>query len=156
MVLGLIGAVVPLLPGPFIIWIGALVWAWGDSFTRVGWVTLSVLFLLALVAWASDFLINMLISRRSGASWKAIGGSIVGGILGGIAFNGLIPIVGSLIGALIGAVAGAYLVEYLNTRDTRAAFTAVRAYMGSVLLAALVEIAISVSMIGIFAWQAFL
>jgi uncharacterized protein YqgC (DUF456 family) len=156
MLLGLIGAVVPLLPGPLIIWIGAFVWAWGDGFTRVGWVTLAVLFVLALVAWASDFLINMLVSRRAGARWKAIFGSIVGGIAGGIALSGLLPIIGSLVGAILGAVAGAFAVEYWNTRNSQQAFVAVRAYIGSVLLASLVEIAIAVSMIGIFAWSAFL
>lgn len=156
MLLGLIGAVVPLLPGPFLIWVGALVWAWGDGFARVGWPMLTLLLVLALVAWASDFLINMLISRRAGASWKSIFGSIVGGVVGGIALNGLIPIAGSLVGAILGAVAGAWLVEYWNTRSSSAAFTAVRAYMGSVLLASLIEIAISVSMIGLFAWRAFL
>lgn len=155
MLLGLIGAVVPLLPGPMIIWAGALVWAWGDGFVRLGWPTLLLLLLLALVAWASDFLINMLVSRRAGASWKAIAGSIVGGLLGGIALSGLIPVAGSLLGALIGAVAGAFAVEYWNTRNLQTAFVAVRAYMGSVLLASLVEIAISVTMIGLFAFQAF-
>jgi len=156
MLVGLIGSVVPLLPGPVVIWFGALVWSWGDGFTRVGWGTLALLLVLALVAWASDFLLNMLLSRRAGASWKAIAGSIVGGILGGFALNGVFPIVGSLVGALLGAVLGAYAVEYLNTRNTQAALLAVRAYMGSMLLAALIEIAIAVSMVGIFVWRAFL
>lgn len=155
MILGLIGAVVPLLPGPMIIWAGALVWAWADGFERLGWPMLLLLLLLALVAWASDFLINILISRRSGASWKAIFGSIVGGLVGGIALSGLFPVAGSLLGALLGAVLGAFAVEYWNTRNPQTAFVAVRAYIGSVLLASLVEIAISVTMVGLFAWQAF-
>lgn len=155
-VLGLIGAVVPILPGPLIIWAGALVWAWGDGFARIGWPTLVVLLVLAVFAWASDFLINLLVSRRAGASWKAIFGAIAGGLAGGILLSGVVPVAGSLIGAVLGALAGSFVVEYLNTRDTQAALTAMRAYVGSMLLASLLEVIIAVSMVGLFVWQAFL
>ncbi len=102
-VLGLIGAVVPLLPGPLLIWIGAFVWAWGDGFVHVGWPTLIALLLLALFAWASDFLLTMLVGRKAGASWRAIFGAIVGGIVGGILLSGFVPIIGSLVGAILGS-----------------------------------------------------
>ena len=157
-ILGVIGSVVPLLPGPLIIWIGALVWAWDNDFARVGVPTLAFLLILALVAWTSDFFINTILSRRAGASWKSIFGSILGGILGGILLSGLIPvpIFGSLIGATIGALVGAFVVEYLDKRDTTAAFTAMKSYIGSVALASIVEIVIAMTMVFIFAWQAFL
>lgn len=155
-ILGMIGAVVPILPGPFIIWLGALLWAWGDGFTRIGWPTLIVLLVLAALAWAGDFLINMLISRRAGASWKAIGGAILGGIAGGFLLSGVVPLLGSLVGAVIGALVGTFVVEYLNTRDSKAALTAMRAYTGSMLLASVLEVIIAVVMVSLFAWQAFL
>lgn len=155
-ILGLIGSVVPILPGPFIIWLGALLWAWGDGFVRIGWPLLTVLFLLAIFAWASDVLINMMLSRKAGASWRAIGGSIVGGLIGGFVLSGVFPVVGSLVGALAGAPAGAFLVEYMSTRNSAAAFVAVRAYIGSMLIASLLEVIIAVAMVSLFAWQAFL
>ncbi len=154
-ILGLIGAVVPLLPGPIIIWLGALLWAWGDGFVRVGWPTLTLLLLLALLAWASDFLLTMMIGRKSGASWRAIGGAIVGGIVGGLLLSGIVPIIGSLVGAILGALTGAFVVEYSATRSNEAALRAMKAYLGSMALAALVEVLITVAMVSIFAWQAF-
>lgn len=154
-ILGLVGAVVPLLPGPFLIWLGALVWAWGDGFARVGWPTLIILLLLALLAWAADFLLTMLIGRKAGASWRAIGGAIVGGIVGGLMLSGLVPIIGSLVGAILGALAGTFLVEYSATHSSEAALRAMKAYIGSMALAAGVEILITVAMVSIFAWQAF-
>ncbi len=154
-ILGLIGAVVPLLPGPIIIWLGALLWAWGDGFVRVGWPTLSLLLLLALLGWASDFLLTMMIGRKSGASWRAIGGAIVGGIVGGLLLSGIVPIIGSLVGAILGALTGAFVVEYSATRSNEAALRAMKAYLGSMALAALVEVLITVAMVSIFAWQAF-
>lgn len=157
-ILGVIGSVVPLLPGPLIIWGGALVWAWDNDFVRVGIPTLVVLLIMALLAWTSDFLINTILSRRAGASWKSIFGSILGGILGGILLSGLIPVpvFGSLIGATIGALAGAFAIEYYDKRDVNAAVNTMKSYLGSVALAAAVEIMISLSMVFIFVWQAFL
>ncbi len=155
-VVGLIGAVVPILPGPMIIWLGALVWAWGDGFDRIGWPTLLILLVLALGAWASDFLLNMLVSRRAGASWQAIAAAIVGGLAGGLLLSGVVPVLGSLVGAVLGALAGTYVVEYAHTRDSGAALTAMRAYVGSMLLASLLEVIIAVVMVSLFAWQAFL
>jgi uncharacterized protein YqgC (DUF456 family) len=155
-VLGLIGSVVPLLPGPMVIWMGILMWAWGDAFERIGWGLLTLLLLLALVAWASDFLINMLVSRKAGASWAAIFASIAGGIVGGLALNGVIPILGSLLGAAIGAIGGMFAVEYWRTREWRKAGVAVRSYLGSMVIASMIEIAIAVTMVGLFAWRAFL
>jgi uncharacterized protein len=154
MVLGLAGSVIPLLPGPILIWLGALVWAWGDGFQRVGWPTLLVLGVVTLVAWTSDLFLSTVVSRRAGASWKAIGGSILGGLVGGILLSG-VPILGTVVGALLGAVAGMWGVEYSVRRDGKAALAAVRAYISGFAVAALVEMTLAFLMLGIFAWQAF-
>ena len=98
--LGLVGVILPLVPGPLLIWLGALVWAWGDGFARVNWVVLAVLGVLAALAWASDILLTTAMSRRSGVSWKAIGGAVVGGLVGGLLLVE-IPIIGTLFGALL-------------------------------------------------------
>ena len=40
MVLGLIGSLLPVVPGPVFIWLGVLTWAWSDGFQAIGWPTL--------------------------------------------------------------------------------------------------------------------
>src|SRR5581483_2764629 len=50
MLVGLVGAVVPIIPGPPLIWLGALAWAYGENFRHVDWITLVVLGVIALVA----------------------------------------------------------------------------------------------------------
>lgn len=50
MFLGLLGSVVPIVPGPFLIWLAAVAWAWKDGFQAVGWPTLFFLGLLTVVA----------------------------------------------------------------------------------------------------------
>jgi uncharacterized protein len=153
-IIGVVGAIVPVLPGPLIIWIGMLLWAWVDGFVRIGWWTLIILAVLALIAWISDFLLSTVISRRAGASWRSILGSIVGGIAGAILMS-WIPLLGTVLGALLGAAAGMWLVEYYDKGNAQAATTALRAYIVSMAAAAVVELGLVFIMLGIFAWQAF-
>lgn len=152
--LGVIGTVVPVLPGPLLIWVGAWLWAWADGFYRIGWGTLTVLALLAGLAWGADLLLSTVMSRRAGASWYAILGAVVGGLLGALLLS-FIPILGTLLGALVGAVAGMWAVEYWRKRDTQAATAAVRAYLASVLVGAAIKTATATVMIIIFAVRAF-
>jgi uncharacterized protein YqgC (DUF456 family) len=153
--IGLAGSVIPVLPGPMLIWLGAFVWAWADGFTRIGWPTLIILGLLALAAWGSDIFLTTVMSRRAGASWKAILGAIVGGIAGATLLSAL-PLLGTVLGAMLGAMAGMWLVEYWDKGNARAATTAVQAYVASIVFAAILELVIALVMIAIFAAQAFL
>lgn len=152
--LGLIGAVVPVLPGPFLIWLGAFVWAWADDFARVGWGTLAVLGLLAVAAWGADLFLSTVMSRRAGASWKAIFGAIGGGILGAF-FLTWVPFLGTVLGAILGAMAGMWVVEYFDKGSAPAATRAVQAYVSSLILAAVVEMTLALLMVALFAYQAF-
>ena len=114
--LGVVGTVLPFLPGPLLIWCGALVWAWGNGFEQISWIELTVLGVLAALAWAADLWLTTLFSRRTGVSWRAILGAVVCGILGGFLLSGL-PIIGTLFGALLGAVIGLFLIEYWLKRN---------------------------------------
>ncbi len=153
--LGLIGSVVPIVPGPVLIWLGALVWAWQDDFQAVGWPSLLILLGLTLLAWGSDLLLTTLISRKNGVSWKAIAGAIAGGLIGGILFGGFIPIIGTVLAALAGSVVGMLLVEYYDKHNWQQAVQAGRNYILGFALSSLVEAWLAVLMIAFFVWQAF-
>ena len=152
--LGLVGAVVPLLPGPAFIWLGVFIWAWGDGFTRIGWPTLLFLGILTLIAWGVDIAFSVISSRKAGAGWLSIGVSILTGIGGGILLS-FIPLVGSILGAIGGAIAGLWYMEYRAKGDRALATQAVRGYIGGVLVSMAVELGVALLMILIFAWQAF-
>ena len=117
-VMGIVGAMVPVLPGPPFIWLGVLVWAWADGFARFGWPTLIVLALLTVIAWGADLGLSLMSSRRSGAGWRSIGVSILGGLAGAILLSS-IPVVGTFVGAAVGSIAALWLMEY--RRSQRAA-----------------------------------
>jgi uncharacterized protein len=154
-VLGLIGSVLPVLPGPILIWLGVLVWAWGDGFVEVNWWTIGILGVLAALAWASDLFFTTTLSRRAGVSWRAIAGALVCGIAGGIVLSG-VPIIGTLFGALLGALLGMLVIERIIKGNWSAAGEAVRAYFTASLVSTIFELTVAFLMVGIFVWQVIL
>jgi uncharacterized protein len=153
--LGVAGTVLPLLPGPVLIWLGILAWAWGDGFVQVNWLVLAILGILALLAWGSDLFFTTAFTRKAGVSWKAVFGSIVTGILGGI-FLSQLPFIGTLFGALLGALLGMLVIERYDKHNWPAAFAGVRAYIGATILSTVFEVTVAALMVGIFVWQAWL
>ena len=113
MVVGLIGSVVPGLPGVTLIFLSALVYATLTDFRSVGAAILIVLFVFAAIAFVADFVATSYGARRFGASnWGTVGGA-VGGIAGaliGLLFLGI----GSLFGLILGTIAGVFTGEYLR------------------------------------------
>ncbi|MFL5595569.1 MAG: DUF456 domain-containing protein [Gemmatimonadaceae bacterium] len=76
----------------------------------IGWVTLIVVGVLALVAELLDFVMTGRYARKYGGSRRAGWGAILGGIVG--AMVGVpIPIVGPVIGAFVGSFLGALIAE---------------------------------------------
>ena len=98
---GLAGLVLPLLPGPLLIYIGLFLAAWAEDFVYVGWITLLILALVMIVAHALDFVAGAIGAKRYGAGRKALFGAIFGTFIG--LFFGVI---GIIIGPFIGAVIG--------------------------------------------------
>lgn len=152
--LGLVGAIVPVLPGPIFIWIGILIWSWADGFVRVGWPVLAVLAVLTVAAWGSDLFLTTVSSRQAGVSWRSIGLSILGGIAGAVILS-FVPIIGTLVGAIVGAVLTLWYSEYQIKGDREAATVAVKAYIKGYALSVVVEVTICLVMIGLFLWQIF-
>jgi uncharacterized protein YqgC (DUF456 family) len=135
------GLIVPLLPGPLLIYIGLILAAWADDFIYVSWGTLLILGLLMLLAHAIDFLAGALGAKQFGASRAAIIGAAVGAFVG-IFFGVLGIIIGPFIGAVIGQ-----LTELSDIKE--AGQVGVGTWIGFVFGMA-AKIAIGLTMIGIF------
>jgi uncharacterized protein len=138
---GFIGSILPGMPGVSIIYAGMWLAAWIDDFTRIGWVTLTILGVLTALAVVVDLLASVLGAKRVGASRQAMIGSVIGGIAG--IFFGF---VGLLLGPFIGAVAGELIARRSIAHATR---VGVGTWIGF-LVGTMAKIALAVSMLGIF------
>jgi len=148
LILGVIGTVAPILPGPFLIWASALLWAWSDRFQAVGWPTLIILALLALIAELSDVALATMGAKKGGASWQSMVVAGVAAIIGLIFF--------SIIGALMGAFLGLMAWEtYRHGGEWRQAWRASGSFIIGYLMAMAVKVILTILMIAIFVWQAF-
>ena len=111
--LGLLGSVLPGLPGVTLIFLSALVYAILTSFENIGWPVLLLLGLFAAAAFVADFVATTYGARRFGASnWGTAGGAI-GGIVGALA-GALLFGIGALFGLIFGTIGGVFLGEYLR------------------------------------------
>ncbi len=141
MVLGLAGTVLPVLPGTLLVWAGILLGAWIDDFTRISMITMAVITVLAVLAWALDYAAGWMGAQRAGASKQALVGAAVGTVLG--LFMGLV-------GVLFMPLVGAALGEYLARKDHgRAAKVGVATWIG-IVVGLVAKVVISFMMVGIF------
>jgi uncharacterized protein YqgC (DUF456 family) len=100
-VIGLIGTVLPALPGLPLVFAGMLLAAWAGGFEQVSVATVVVLGLLTLMSLAIDFWATAHGAKRVGASRLAIIGAIVG-TFAGLLFGPVGIFVGPFAGALVG------------------------------------------------------
>jgi uncharacterized protein YqgC (DUF456 family) len=98
---GLLGLVLPAIPGPVLIFAGLALAAWIEDFTQVGTAGLIALGLMAALALLIDFVAGIVGARRYGASPRAVAWAALGAVAG--LFFGL-P--GVLLGPFVGAVLG--------------------------------------------------
>ena len=144
---GLVGLILPAIPGAPLIFAGLLLAAWAEGFKYVGFWTIFALAALTLVTVGVDFWAAMFGAKKFGASKRAIVGALIGAVIG--IFLGL-P--GVILGPFIGAVAG----ELSAQRDLR---QATRAGIGTTIglvLGAAIKLALAFTMIGIFLATRFL
>jgi len=141
MVAGLVGAVMPVLPGAALVLAGTVLGAWIDGFQRVGGWTVGVLVTLALLSWVLDYVAGVLGAKKVGASKQALIGAALGTVAG--LFLGF---VGVLVMPFVGAAAG----EYLARRDHRAAARVGVATGLGLVVAMIAKVVIAFVMIGVF------
>lgn len=140
-VAGLVGLVLPAIPGPPLLFAGLWMAAHAEHYAHVGTKTLVVLGVLMVVAVVLDFVAGALGAKRFGASRWAVMGAILGAVVG--IFFGLI---GLLLGPFVGAVAG----ELISGRALDAASRAGIGATIGLLLGTAAKLAIGFTMLSIF------
>lgn len=141
MLLGLAGTVLPLIPGIPLMWVGMVLAAWADDFSRIGWGTLLLLAALTVLSLVIEAVAAALGARRVGASRAAVLGAALGALLGFMA-----GLIGILVGPFIGAVIGELLAGPDGRRAVR---VGVGAWVG-LLVGTVAKIAVAFVMLGVF------
>ena len=146
-VIGLLGAVLPALPGLPLVFAGMLVAAWADGFSNVPVGVLVLLGVLTLLSLAIDFWATALGAKRVGAGRKAIMGAMLG-TLGGL----FLGPVGLILGPFAGALAG----ELLHRRSLDRAHIGDAAKIGfgtwmGILFGVVLKLGLAFTMLAIFA-----
>lgn len=118
---GIVALVLPLVPGVAVIYLGIMIVAWADNFTRIGPTMLFVMLGVMVLALVADNIASMFGARRAGASAWGVAGAGIGALVG-IPFG--IP------GLIFGPAIGALVFEYLRNPDAR---RAARAGVGGLL-----------------------
>ncbi|XVV10645.1 DUF456 domain-containing protein [Actinoplanes sp. CA-131856] len=140
---GIVGVVIPVLPGLLLSWAGVLLWALLGSDSGGRWVVLAVATLVALGGAAVKYLVPGKRLKSVGVPNTAL---LAGGVLGVIGFF-VIPV----IGIVIGFVLGVYLVELQRLGHERA-WPSTRHALAAAGMAMLIEFttALAVGVIWVF------
>ena len=123
--IGLVGVLVPLLPGTLLVYAAIAVWAFVEQNT-VGWVVLGVVTAVLGASLLIKYLWPVKRMRAADVSPTTLAAGAVAGVIGFF----VIPV----LGLLIGFVLGVYLAELAHRRDQRRAWAStVHAVKGAAL-----------------------
>jgi uncharacterized protein len=142
-VIGIIGIVVPMLPGVVLCWAGVAFWAvFGDA-GPARWAVLVVATALAVLGTVVKYAVPGRNLKRAGVpNWSLF----AGGVLGIIGFF-VVPVVG----LVLGFVLGVWLAEQLRLRDWRAAWQSTKHALKATGLSMLIELATGIGIALTFA-----
>ena len=139
---GIVGTVLPALPGSLLVFAGLVLAAWAEGFEYVGWKAIAVLAVMTACTYGADLAAGALGAKRAGASGRAILGAALGMLVG--LFFGL-P--GVILGPFVGAVLGELTVQRHLGHASR---VGVGTWLGMVVGVA-AKLALVFSMLGVFA-----
>jgi len=128
--LGIAGAILPVLPGPLTSWFGLLVLHL-TSIIPMNYTFLGITLAVAILIWILDYIIPAIGTKRFGGSKYGVYGTTIGlliGLLSPIPF-------GILIGAFLGAFIGELLYDKSDT--TRALKASIGSFIGLITSATL-------------------
>ncbi|MCZ8517492.1 DUF456 family protein [Paenibacillus filicis] len=141
-VVGMAGAVYPVLPGALAIYGAFFVYGWMIGFGPLGFWFWLIQTTIAAVLMIADYAVSALGVKRFGGKRASVVGSTVGLLLGPF----VIPVAGLLIGPFLGAVAGELATGTELRQALRAGIGALVGFFSGML----VKVALQLLMIAVF------
>ena len=142
MVVGLVGLVVPVLPGLALMWVAVGVWALLDGGGTVRWTTFAVVTVLAVVGTVAALTWSGRKATGAGAPWWALAAAMVGAVIGFFT----IPV----LGIVVGGVGGLWLAELVRLRHPKAAWDTTWEALQGYGVGTLVQMLAGVAILGVW------
>ncbi|MDJ0590690.1 MAG: DUF456 family protein [Pleurocapsa sp. MO_226.B13] len=158
MALGVIGALIPGLPGSSLILVAILIWSIATGFAGIG-LPMMLIFVVLILSAVVEYLALYFGLKQSNASKWSQYGAIAGMVMGFVGLLPALPFGGPLIGVLVGAVLGAFVGEYLYRRDldldtrVRQAFKASAGIVIASIVGNVIEALLAALAVGIFIYS---
>lgn len=143
---GVVGSVLPGLPGSLLSLLGVYVYWWQSGYSEPGLLVLVALTLVALFTMAADFLSTVVAARTGGASRLS---AIVAGIVGFV----LLFVTGPL-GMLAGMGATVFVLEFRRHEDVRGGLVAALSAVAGAIASAAVQLLLTASILVVMAFVA--
>jgi uncharacterized protein YqgC (DUF456 family) len=150
MIVGIIGAVVPAIPGSSLILTAIIIWGIiSGSFAAIK-IPLIVTILVLILSIGVDFLAGYLGAKQAGASkWGQIG-AVVGLLLGFFGLLPALPFGGPLLGILLGPLLGAIIGEYIYQRNFYSSVKAGIGIVAGTLIGNLIQGILAIAAVAVF------
>lgn len=143
MFIGLVGTIIPGLPGLGFVFGGILLFAYMTGFSVVGVPFVLAAGVVALVALLADYAGSALGARAGGGRWKSVLSGVIGLTIGAVLFGPL----GIFLGALGGAFIGALIEGVGHERALRVALYTMLGIIGSALVQFMLAFALIIGFI---------
>ena len=138
MLVGLVGVVIPFIPGLPLVWGAGLLYGLAEGFGTIGWLAFGAMTILLVIGTVAGFVLPQRKVTEAGAPRSTLVAGLAGAVIGFF----VVPVVG----LPLGAVAGVLLAEQARTSDWEVAWRSTRALVVGFGLGALAQLGVGVLM----------
>ena len=128
-IFGLLGCLLPVIPGPPLSYIGILILHWSPKY-QFSTKFLVIMGIATLIVTVLDNFLPAMNAKRSGGSKRAVWGAMIGLAVGMFAF----PPIGLIVGPFLGAVIGELSTGKDSSDALRSGFSTFIGFLGGVLI----------------------
>ncbi len=137
-------SILPFIPGPLLLWLVNIAFAFLNDFERLPPIFLIILTVLMLMGMTTGLWMPLLGMKAQGVSCWGTLGMLIGGLIG--TFVVPIPVCGTLVGAILGALA----FELVNAGSMEHAVSTGKAAFKTFILEMFADFTITLVMFGVF------
>lgn len=148
MVVGIVGTIVPFLPGIPIVWAAALVYGVAEGFGPIGWTCFVIITLLGIGGLIAGVVVPKRHVEGGGAPFSTIVVAVIGAIIGAI----VIPVIGIVVGGVLGVL----FAERARTQSWELAWASTKRALVGFGLGALVQMGAGIAMMATWVVWVFL